>query len=359
MFQKLPSLLVLAIILLCGNGITAQDCKKTWAKATAPSGLILRKAPGKGYLDKIPLGDTLSFCSDSTYGKLTFDKINGFWRKVQYKGKTGYSFDGFLEPISLSFSSDSLVAASKALVAKSDSILGLLPKKEEPTSPHKNFKDNDFQFLIETYNYCGNVQALDLELFWYGVFLDSELNPTGELSIRPLKLNISLSGNKSGSALEFDILTTDNERSLFLFGLNNAYPYQDLHLADVLPTITTRAKRLFPGQEWLLNPQAGLKLSATGSITKAGPCPEAKDYTLVASRGELQQDLKELLGDYGTCSIPEIYWYGDISGDGLPEIIFVSVREEQNVFTLLQSETETSQLFSLKSVFTVENCAQQ
>ncbi len=362
MFQKKVSLLPLLIFVFGGLMLQAQDCKKTWATATAPSGLILRKSPGSGYLDKIPLGDTVNYCSDSTYGELSFDGIDGYWRKVSFNGKTGYSFDGFLKPFQLQFSSDSLVEASKRVLAESDSLLGeASPKPEAKPNPHPYFKGDDFQFLVETYNYCGNVQDIKLKLYWYGVYMDSEIQPTGQLAIRPLNLNVSLSKTSSGSAMEFDLLTDEEERSLFIFGVNNSYPYQEVNLADVLTTIGSRGKRLFPGQEWLLDAQSNLRLSATGAITKAGPCPEVENYTLKAIKGSgseaVEQDLKEIIGDYGTCSIPEIYWYGDLSGDGLPEIIFVSEQDEQNVFTLLQSDPHSPQHFSLKAVFTVENCA--
>lgn len=356
MFQKS----LLALLCLSFLSLEAQDCASNFGTATAPSGLIIRKSPGKGYVYKIPFGDTLSFCSDSTYGSLTFESITGFWRKVRYKGKEGYSFDGFIETIGLSLEQDSIIAASKKLIAAGDSALGIVAEAK-PESPHTYYKDFDFQLLLETYNYCGPVDEIDLKLYWYGVFMDNEMNPTGKLAIRPLNLNVSLSKRKVGTSLEFDVLTDDEERSLFVFGVSNSFPYQELTLSDVLPTIGTRGRRLFPGQEWLLDPSSNLRLSATGAITKAGPCPETKEYSLKAVRGsganEAEQDLKSILGDYGSCSIPEIYWYGDLSGDGLPEIIFVSVRDEQNVFSLLESNSESSQLFSLKAVFTVENCA--
>lgn len=363
MFQNKTPLLSVLIMLLMVTVLSGQDCRKTFAKVTAPSGLILRESPGSGYLGVIPLGDTISYCRDSTYGELSYEGISGFWRKVQYRGKVGFSFDGFLETVDLKLPSDSLIEASKVLVAKGDSILGLKAdaKAEAKAEAHPYFKAYEFQFLVETYNYCGSVQDINLNLYWYGVFMDSELEPTGQLEVKPLNLNISLSKSKSGQGMEFDIQTDNEERSLFVFGLASSYPYQELSLADVMPSISAHNKRLFPGQEWIIDTESGLRLSATGTITKAGPCPEAENYQLQAVKGrgasKVEQDLKELIGDYGKCSIPEVYWYGDLSGDGLPEIIFVSVQDDQNVFSFLQSEAHSSQLFSLKSVFTVENCA--
>ncbi|QNR23984.1 SH3 domain-containing protein [Croceimicrobium hydrocarbonivorans] len=362
MLQRFPIIAVLLCFLMASPALLAQECPKTWAKVTAPSGLILRKAPGKGFIRTIPQNDTVHYCADSSYGELQYEGIKGFWRQVNYKGQQGYSFDGFLETIDLSFETDSLIEASKKLLAGDSLGDTIIAAQEEVLkTPHIYLPNPEFQFLTETYNYCGPVQDINLKLYWYGVFLDDEINPTGTMAIKPLNLNVVLSKNQNSQTMEFDVLTDQDERSLFLFGVPGSYPYQEVQLADVLKTISIRGKRLFPGQEWTLDPQNGLKLSATGSITKAGPCPKAENYKLVASMGfgaeTKTQDLKEVLGDYGSCSIPELYWYGDLSGDGLPEIIFVSVREEQNVFSLLQSDAFSPQLFSLKAVITVENCA--
>ncbi len=362
MLQKY--LLTLGLVLSSLSiGLQAQDCAWTPAEVTASSGLILRKAPGKGFIKLIPQGDTVLYCADTTYGTLSYEGIDGFWRKLKYNGDIGYSFDGFLKVLVQGPPTDSLVQASKNLVRKSDSLLGdeQSASVNEKQSVHKKLKGDAFQFLVETYNYCGPVQEIDLQLYWYGVFLDDEINPTGVLEVRPLNLNISLSKNQTGGTMQFDVLTDEEERSLFLFAVSGSYPYQETRLEDVLPIIGSRGKRLFPGQEWVLDAESGLKLSATGSITKAGPCPEAENYTLKAILNQagqtVEMDLKELISDYGSCYIPEIYWYGDLSGDGLPEIIFVSVQEEQNVFHFLRSEAQSSQLFTLQAVYTVENCA--
>lgn len=353
---------LLLVCLLVGLGTTpsfSQNCSYSSAKVTAESGLILRKSPGKGFVKLIPFGDTVQYCADSTYGSLSYEGIEGHWRRIEHNGQGGYSFDGFLENLAKENATDSIIMASAELIKKGDSLMAV--RSEKTISAHSKMPSEEFQFLVETYNYCGAVQEIDLKLYWYGVFLDDEMNPTGMLEVRPLNLNISLSKNQAAGTMQFDILSDDQERSLFLFAVNGSYPFKETQLADVLPTIGSRGKRLFPGQEWLLDPSSGLKLSATGSITKAGPCPEAENYTLKASLQKdgisLERDLKELISDYGSCAIPEIYWYGDLSGDGLPEIIFVSVEEDQNVFYFLRSDTQSSQLFTLQAVYTVENCA--
>jgi len=361
-----PILLICAVFFTSLKVTAQEDCEFILGKATAPSGLILRTSPGKGFVKLIPEGDTLEYCASVSHGGLTFEGIEGDWRKVRHQGDEGYSFDGFIfELKEASGDPDSLMKVSQGLIAMSDSILGDSAIKSAmqaaETSPHKALPSEDFQFLIETYNYCGDVQAINLKMYWYGVFLDNELNPTGALSIRPLNLNVSLSKQSEGDRMEFDLLTDEDERSLFVFGLSGSYPYQSTNLLDIMPTISARGRRLFPGQEWILDAGSGTTLSATGSITKAGPCPEAENYSLKIrfGRGDdrREMDLQELIPDYGACAIPEIYWYGDLSGDGLPEIIFVSVDDDKNVFHFLRSEATASQPFSLQAVYTVENCA--
>ena len=352
MFQK--SAIATLLIALFSFGSLAQTCQ--WEKGiiSAESGLILRKSPGKGFIQSMPFGDTLEYCSDQTFGSMSYEDIQGFWRKVRYKGQVGYSFDGFIQGIDSEI--DSLRKAVQTSIAKSDSLLSSSPVPRA----HPFFLGSDFQFILETYNYCGDVSAINPSLYWYGIYLDNEQNPSGELDIKPVDLKIILSKEKFGKGLEFDILTNKEERSLFLIGSNKVIKHKEIRLPDVLKGIRMRGKRLFPGQELILHEQNQLRLSATGQILKTGPCPETKDYkiTIKANRlgKDIEQDLAELIPDYGKCSIPELYWYGDLSGDGFPEIIFVSVGEEFNVFHLLQSNPSGTELFSVNSVFSLENC---
>ncbi len=358
MLKKSLTVFFIAIFGLGGSSY-GQECEWTLATITAESGLILRKSPGKGFVSSIPMGDTIAYCSNQSFGSLSYEGIDGFWRKVQYQGQEGYSFDGFIKP--LGTGSDSLHSSAQDIMAKSDSLLKAKGgKKPIAPNPHPFFKGKDFQFLIETYNYCGDVSKIDLSLYWYGVFMDDEAKPTGNLAIRPVDLKIILSKEKVSKGMEFDLLTDQEERSLFLIGSDKVILHKEIQLEDVLKGIRLRGKRLFPGQELILNDSDQLRLSATGQITKAGPCPEAKNYQLKikASRGAkvIEQDLASLISDYGQCSIPELYWYGDLSGDKYPELIFVSVGENANVFYLLQSNPGNSELFSLNSVFSLENC---
>lgn len=341
---------------LSGFLLSAQDCAYSQGIVSTKSGLIIRESPGKGYVGVMSQGDTLSLCYSESFGTLTVDGIEGHWRKIRYRNLSGYAFDGFVFPVDSEI--DSLHQEAQKVMSETDSILGI----QKPKKPvlHPFYKGDEFQFLLETYNYCGDVSAIDLSLYWYGIFMDSELNPDGKMEIRPLDLKISLSKEKVGQGMEFDILTDQEERSLFLIGSNKVIQHQSIVLEDVMKAIQLRGKRLFPGQELILNKKDQLRLSATGQILSAGPCPEAKDYRLMIKaqrQGQnLEQNLADLIPSYGKCAIPELYWYGDLSGDGQPELIFVSVEETENTFHLLQSNPGTSELFSVQAVFRVVNC---
>lgn len=363
---KFSSLILL--LLLITSTLSGQDCERAEAIVTAPSGLILRTAPAKGFVTSIPLGDTVEICLSKSYGQAEYEGIKGDWRKLYYQDKQGFSFDGFLRVIAKNeMPLDSLREASQSILAKSDSILGL-PKNEESDytkdltkTAHPNLKGDNLQFAVESYNFCGPIESLDPSLYWYGVFLQDENDPSGLHRIKPVDLKLILSKEKVGSGLEFDILTDNEERSLFLLGSDKVIPHQEIELYDPSEAIRMRGSKLFPGQELSIDDENKVKLSATGQVIKAGDCPELKDYKITiryqSENQIIEQDLADLLTNYGDCQIPRLYWYGDISGDGFTDLIYVSVFEDKNVFTLLQSIAEPKDaLFSKKAVFTLSNC---
>ncbi len=349
-------------------------------KVIAPSGLTLRAAPNLNapVLTYAPANSVVSACM-GTYGKLTVEGISGNWRPVEYKNKQGYMFDGFLEVKNFGGISgaelDSLRKSSERLMSRADSLLvdssanDPIPRQEAsaPEPPEKLMAKmhpilgdaTQLQIATETYNFCGDVQSIDPGLLWYGVFPDNEDKPTGLLSVEPVVLTVQLSKRRLSDNLEFDIITENEARSLFLLGVNRSLNLADLALPDVSNELRIRGRRIFPGQTVRLGGSSGLTLSATGAVVSGGDCPEINNYKLQASankNGEKQeQNLLELLEGAGDCGMPELYWYGDLSGDGRPDLILVSVYETKNVFTLLTSRS-TNNLLTREAVFTVETC---
>ncbi len=354
------------LLLLLAFSLSGQDCNLTKAVVNAPSGLILRKQVAKGFITSIPFGDTINLCADKSYGQAEYEGIKGDWRKVYFKKKEGYMFDGFLRKmVKDSLNLDSLRSRTAEIAAQTDSLLGTTPNETTSVAAknyaHPYLKSDELQLAIESYNFCGDIQSLDPTLFWYAIFLQSESDATGLHRIVPADLKLILSKEKVGRGLEFDILTDKEERSLFLLGSNIVIPHQEINLYDRSEAMRVRGSKLFPGQELRLDDERKVKLSATGQVIKAGACPELKDYKITISYQNegisLEQDLSEIISDFGDCQIPRLYWYGDISGDGLSDVIFVSVFEDKNVFTLLQSVANPSkELFTQKAVFTLTNC---
>ncbi len=315
----------------------------------APSGLNMRAEPK--LVSKVVITvpyDSLLIACQSTAGKLTVENITGYWRQVLYKGKTGYMFDGFLEVIATDPISS--VAGAGETTTDSAAALGGIA---EPSYP-----DITYQFLTEAYNYCGDVESIDPGLLWYGIYPADEENNERFHRIKPVELEIVLSKARLGEGLEFDIETDEEESSVFLIGANRQLKLGDLELEDYSERLRYSGRKVFPGQELALGKETSL--AATGAVQSSGPCPVLKDYKLVLKGRKndkpMEQELTSALPT-GECGMPEVYWFGDFTGDGFPEIIFVSVYEERNTFTLFISETTDSKdLVEQEAVWTIDKC---
>lgn len=323
-------------------------------RVIAESGLNMRSEASLSsrVVITVPYDSILQTCR-STDGKLVVDKITGYWRKASYNGKVGYMFDGFLE---LAQTEVSLAESAVEDTAKprepqeqkvSKPLTGETKKKNKPAKPR------EIQFVTEAYNYCGDVSKLDPGLLWYGIYPADEKQREEFYQIKPVELNVVLSKAKIGEGMEFDIETEREERSIFLIGMNQPLDYKNLKIEDQSQRMRYTGRRVFPGQQMELG--SGLRLSATGSVVKSGDCPEIKNYQLQLEGSGYTQNLSKLIAE-AEC-MPELYWYGDFTGDGIPEVILVSVSKEKNHFTLLSSEnTESDQLLRPRAEWIIDNC---
>jgi hypothetical protein len=182
-----------------------------------------------------------------------------------------------------------------------------------------------YQVATEAFNYRGDIRSLDLSLFWYGIY-DVE----GTWSLRPVRLKVELSEFPSGSGdLEFDLKTNREQGSHFLFGSPVRLDSTDLGpvregFSVLMPgsqsdlgSITSR-DRMFRGN---------YVLYATGSVQGLGAeCPELLNYQLIvghrlAEREWAQFDtLGSVVDSISTCA-PEVFWSGDLMGDGKPDAV--------------------------------------
>ena len=186
-------------------------------------------------------------------------------------------------------------------------------------------KQRRYQVATEAFNYTGDIRGLDLSLYWYGIY-DVE----GMWKLRPVRVKAELSEFPSGSGgLEFDIRTNREQGSHFLFGSPVRLDSADLGLvregsAVLMPggqadlgSITARDK-MYRGTYVLF---------ATGSVQGVGAeCPELRDYQLIlghrmGDRNWAQLDTLATVVDSLSSCPPEVYWSGDLIGDGKPDAL--------------------------------------
>ena len=305
-----------------------------------------------------------------------FEGIKGHWRRVKYKSKYGYMFDGFLEkldelPIIPTAAADFKIAQLLVInniledqPEKMDSIMAYLQEVaringyEEligPAIPDSLFTDQQvrkpkpkpipalkFQLCKEAYNYCGDIQNLDPGKKWYAIYRTGDYFKLREIDLLIVRSKYSLS-----NTLEFDIRTNKELHSEFLVSCSKPL---DTNWFMLLPLryFEQNPKKLYPGQTVELYgkvPETDVKnvhLFATGSVKEVGKCPVLENYQIKVN-GEMHnnpitQDLTPLFSDLGECGIPELFWFGDINQDGYPDIVFVSTGENGMTFTLFVSD---------------------
>lgn len=221
-----------------------------------------------------------------------------------------------------------------------------------------------FQMATEAYNYCGDINALDPSMNWYGLFPD-DLNDGYQM--RRVDLEIVVSKNKLGNGpMEFDIRNSTGDYAHFLFAINRLidtstfYQLSPERFNRIPPT-------LYPGQQmeafarYNRPSAANVFISATGSVVEVGACPVIEGYQIRINTqgpyGEIQQNLTPLFTSLGKCGLPEMYWFGDLNGDNYPELVYVSPEKNKNTFTLFVSNVNLPEgLYEVGSVWTLQSC---
>ena len=334
----------------------------------------MREAPktNAAVITTIPFDNILIACS-STSGDLKIGNTSGHWRQVSYEGQLGYVFDAYLELIDPSLYQEKKPKSPPAKLKevtedRSDEINKAQNTVDQPvakTPPQEKPKESevkkqpqpapvqDYSLLLEAYNFCGAVEEIDPGILWYGFYSANEEAGEKEMRVEPVELEIVLSKSRSTDGLEFDIRTDRAERSLFLIGSTRPLPVDKMDLTDRTQVLRYSNQKVFPGQQINLDIGDNMAtLAATGGIRSTGECPELDNYQLML-KAEQSIDLMRLLPK-GQCGLPEIYWFGDINGDQLPDFIVVSIFEERTVFNLLLSKK--SPLLYKAAEWTIEKC---
>ncbi len=395
------STLLALIILGTAQAQNANCPTRNMYKITAENGMKMRKGPGTNHevVGFIPSKAIVLLCDDK-FEKQVIEGKTGFWRKVKYQNFDGYMYDGFMEIFSPSTDIDILKAIQKAepdstqadnwfrtVIIRSN----FEQAQQKPVEQLATDKPADkpveienppvgevkpkievikkvkptaleLQFLTESYNYCGEISNLDPGKIWYGFYLDESGNFYRDM----VDLQIIKSKYSLGTNMEFDIKTSKEEASYFLLGVDSKLD-DGWQLAGAGDFFNDHSRALYPGMSLeIFGLQAGLnaanvQMYAVGNVKSVSNCPDIEGYKLMAqserNRTPISQDLGLLIQEMGECGIPEIYWFGDFTGDQTPEIIFVSTYPEKNVFTLLTSDpTDQTKLYRKAATWTVENC---
>jgi len=186
---------------------------------------------------------------------------------------------------------------------------------------HEAIMSNHYQLMTETYNYLGDVSHVDLSLVWYGIFRVGDA-----WNMLPVKPRVVLSQFQGNSGMEFDMLHNRTEGSQFMFGSPVMLD------SGMVGSVDERSLRFMPGSSRdlkLKRDDPSWTLGALGAAQGFGDCPPMTNYQLMVS-GQLDdrdmittQDITlEVVDSNYTCP-PELYWYGDLMGDGRPDAILM------------------------------------
>lgn len=320
--------------------------EKLHFRVTASSGLRMRGRPGtQGQTITTVPTDSLVSASQETYGSLTINGEKGYWRKVAYKQHTGYMYDGFLQKVKVETgipdrsSTETPSDSFSTKVGSENKRLNeaKMPDEKSSTPEPGSAAPLSYDLLTEVYNYCGDVTKIDPGRVWYGVYLPEEQGKP--LEIKLVNVEVVLSKHRNQENMEFDIRTNQDKSSLFLIGTTNATQWDKLQLANPLPRLKNDQGKIFPGQEKQLTTDKQ-RLRAGGGYSASDTCADLSNYKLFSIAGSGQQNITPLLLENNPCTIPKLYWYGDLTQDGIPELIFATEKNKQYHFSLLVSNAQ-------------------
>ncbi|MCC5916063.1 MAG: SH3 domain-containing protein [Cryomorphaceae bacterium] len=367
-------------------------------KVTAPSGMNLRSKPSTTgrIVGRVIRNDTI-VVSAETYGELKLEGIPGNWRKVVEVPGDQYVWDGYLEILAQKGDSkrDSSAIKNEVVIELPDTTIQLQDAKpdtdtitwemllgkdyfdsveksqNDKTSVERsdNYNDsiskkpftrpktsNEVHLLLESYNFCGNAGSINLNLHWIA-FLPDERG----MRPHPTDVSIELSQNRISTGMEFDITTKLENRSYFLLGFKNK-PELEFIFSDVEEVLRLRGRNVLPGERRMIS-QSGEKhsvyLSALGTFTNFNKdCIDNYQlFAFIDLRGnETRENISKLLPKSADCNMADLYWYGDINNDGVPDMIFVNVEDEENIFTLIMSDLNKDLIYHAVSVFSTGIC---
>jgi hypothetical protein len=366
-------------------------------QVSTASGVKIRKGPGQhnDVVAYVPTKQYVLAC-DELSTPATFEGKNGNWRRVRFKSKYGYLFDGFITKAKSNLilndsawtvaempdvqqiidtaqtRTDSIVIPEKPidslntipfvapldiddpsqdtlqpetiapLAVTTDSIIEKAVIKEEEEKVIA--PPADYIFAVETFNYCGEITHLDPGIRWYGIYYDDDMKVYRNTRI---ELEVMRSKYALGTGLEFDIKSESSITPHFMIGTKSKLD-TTIEIAFNNSYFKNRPRSLFPGQSINIYSTEPIHdiynftLFATGNVTDVGICPVMENYQMKLT-GEINdsltvQDLTADIPYFGKCGMPSIYWFGDFNKDNYPDFILASQSKEKTTFVLFVSD---------------------
>lgn len=359
----------------------AHDCDfEVILQIEAPSGMRIREKPDvySKVVGSAPFKSHVLACKEK-FGQTSLEGINGFWRYVSYKNYKGYMWDGFTVPIRISeslsvsqiskteiqppaASEDTVITAknndinSQIEVQKTDPIKNtVLPAKDRKSSIFQ-----DVKFLTESYPYCDDVTKIDRSYYYYGIYLEDDF-----YQIKPIDLSIVLRKDSPRGRMFFDIKPSNGDGTLFIIGLPEIFHnWRKIKNNDFILTHANRT--LTPGVRFVLYPYepgeslGNIKLMASGTVaTYNNECPIVQNYRLqVELNLEVLEvfDITDQIKYFGSCGVPDLYWFGDLNQDGYTDFILVGEYPGYTAFTLFFSQPNERLRFKKVAEWRVEDC---
>ncbi len=341
----------------------SQSCNFTEVlQIEAQSGMRIREQPDLNSkpIAGVPYKAVIEACQE-TFGSARIEGIDGHWRFVRFKNKSGYMWDGYAVVVS-SQSTKSISVVSQIQhspqTATADDLLEEIVSTKPPGKADWPF--SEVRLITESYPYCRDITTIDRSLFYYSVYLEDDY-----YVIRPAELSIELKKNSPKNVLHFNIKPAEGDGSLFIIGLKVPVKnWKKIRNNDFLLTQLNRT--LTPGIRLDLYPYepgdsyGNIKLIASGTVKSyQSDCPVVENYSLMV---EMMLDKKEFfdltdqLIHRGKCGVPDIFWFGDLNQDGYTDLILVGEYPEYTAFTLFMSQPESALKYKKMSEWIVEDC---
>ncbi|MEZ5058685.1 MAG: SH3 domain-containing protein [Saprospiraceae bacterium] len=274
-------------------------------EVTAPSGLNLRKGPGlhAPIINKIPFGETVTVDREAPKTKDTIGwyltpvlasdsamvqvPLNGSWVEADYKGENGYLFDVYLRE--------------------------LYNKESMDKRYYQNGTNSKFKLVFPWYNCFDNFWRRK-ENNWYGV-----IERNGKFKFEPMELEYYSFHDPEYFT---KIIASSQENYSFFISFPEKPESLDLN-------------------NWALK-DSTIQAEKGLTITKG---------QVIISRNGIEQIIDPYKYDGITSGLESIIWYGDLDGDGFPDLIAKFGIKTNYTILFLSSETDSGQLLKPVAIY--------